>query len=249
MLDNITTLEVHKQKCHGVRKFSCNLCAFETALYTDLLKHKMTHLGGNVKDIDPGELLVNVIIAQQDSILEEIARSEKRMELCLKAIIGNQENIYDEIKQLKTKVQETKQEVVSEINTRVDNLSKSVAAIKDNNIIQSQTNQGYIASTIPQKKKILLVGDSLSRNMNISVIKNVTDMDMKRVEAFIVDKDDPKAKTPTKNFTEIVPRELVKDNYSTLILQAGTNEVSNLDVTENIEGKIESLKNEIKASS
>ena len=38
--------------------------------------------------------------------------------------------------------------------------------------------------------------------MNISVIKDVTDIDLKRVEAFIVDKDDPKAKIPTKNFID-----------------------------------------------
>ena len=88
-----------------------------------------------------------------------------------------------------------------------------------------------------QKKKLLFVGDSLSRNLNISVIKNVTDMDVKRAEAFAVAKDDPKARFPDKNFTEIVPKELEKDNYSVMVLQGGTNEVTNLDVSGNVTEK------------
>ena len=80
-------------------------------------------------------------------------------------------------------------------------------------------------------------------------MKNVTDIELQRVEAFIIGNNDHKAKHPEKNFTEIVPRELIKDSYSTLILQGGTNEVSNLDVSGNTIDNIEALKEEIKASS
>ena len=83
------------------------------------------------------------------------------------------------------------------------------------------------------KKKILFVGDSLSRKLNLSVIKNVTNHDVKRVEAFIVDKNDKKAKYPEKNFIDTVSTELESDNFSTLILQGGTNEITNLDVSGN----------------
>ena len=38
-------------------------------------------------------------------------------------------------------------------------------------------------------------------------------MAVKRVEAFIVDRNDHKAKIPTKNFMEIVPRELEKNSF------------------------------------
>ena len=89
----------------------------------------------------------------------------------------------------------------------------------------------------------------MSRNLNISVIKNVTDMEVQRAEAFVIGKSDPKARFPDKNFVEIVPKELKKDNYSVLVLQAGTNEVTNLDVSGNVGEKIEALKSEIKISS
>ena len=124
----------------------------------------------------------------------------------------------------------------------LSSLDEKVNSIKHQNVNQSQP-------TPPKKKKILLVGDSLSRNANISVVKNVMDMDVKRVEAFIMDKDDVKARNPSKNFMETVPRELEKDDFSTLIIQGGTNEVSNLDVSGDIGPKIETLKEEIKASS
>ena len=101
------------------------------------------------------------------------------------------------------------------------------------------------AQEVTQKKKILFIGDSLSRNLNTSVLKNVTDHDVRRVEAFIIDRNDTKARFPEKNFSDIVPRELEKENYSTLILQGGTNEVSNLDVSGNVLEKIEVLKQEV----
>ena len=43
-------------------------------------------------------------------------------------------------------------------------------------------------------------------------------------------KDDPKARFPAMNFTDIVPKELSQDCYSSLVLQGRTNEVSILDV-------------------
>ena len=88
----------------------------------------------------------------------------------------------------------------------------------------------------------------MSRNLNMSVVKNVTDVSIKRVEFFIVSKDDPKARVPTKNFEEIVPNELSVDKYTTLVLQGGTNEISNLDVSGDVGTKIEAMKNEVKVS-
>jgi hypothetical protein len=164
--------------------------------------------------------------------------------LQLKDLRSNQDHIYDEIKALKQTALDSKKEMFDDITCKLDNLSKLVTSLKDNQPNQKQTSQ-----TLPKKKKILFVGDSLSRKLNISVVKNVTDMDFKRVEAFIVSKDDPKAKIPSKNFTEIVPRELKKDNVSTLVLQGGTNEISNLNVSGNISEKMEAMKEEIRVSS
>ena len=50
------------------------------------------------------------------------------------------------------------------------------------------------------------------------------------------------------NFEEIVPKELSVDKYTTLVLQGGTNEISNLDVSGDVGPKIEAMKNEVKVS-
>ena len=66
-----------------------------------------------------------------------------------------------------------------------------------------------------QKKKILFIGDSLNRNLNIS-----------------------KARFPEKKFGDTIPRELKVENYATLTLQGGTHEVTYLVVSENALEKI-----------
>ena len=115
--------------------------------------------------------------------------------------------------------------------------SKSSPNLKENN------------QSAPQKKKILLVGDSISRKLNLSVLKNVTDMEIKRVEAFTVSQNDPKARFPDKNFNDVVPSELAKEAFSTLILQGGTNEISNLETSGKTVEKIEAFKKKIRVSS
>ena len=227
-------LQKHKQDCHAGNKFACDQCEFNTALYTDLWKHKLNHEGGPVDNIEQGELFINAIMAQQDLILQQLTEFK-----C---------NINGQMKELKQTVLETKNQLSSDFDLKMDKLSKSVSSfqMKQN---QSQSHPSQSNQQMSVKEKILFVGDSLSRNLNMSVVKNVTDMDVKRAEAFIVAKDDPKARVPAKNFTEIVPRELEKESFSTLILQGGTNEVTNLDVSGKVEDKIEALKQEIKSSS
>ena len=247
-VDDLSALENHKQTSHSIKEFPCNVCDFKTPLYTDLWKHKMSHEGAPAANIEPGELFMNVIISQQDLILEQIQKSNQRWELQFNDLRLNQDHIYDEIKTLSQTVLSSKGDLLTDLESKFENLSKTFSSLK--NEIKSQTKPNHQPPPPSlQKKKILLVGDSLSRNLNISVVRNVTDMAVKRVEAFIVDRNDHKAKIPTKNFMEIVPRELEKEQFSTLILQGGTNEVSNLDVTGNVGEKIELLKEEIKASS
>lgn len=138
-----------------------------------------------------------------------------------------------EVKGLNVNIKEIKQDMA-----KFDDKIKDIGEIKK------------MDTPISDKKKILFVGDSLSRNLNLSVIKNVTNHEIKRVEASIIDKNDKKAKQPHKNFIETVPRELEAEQFTTLILQGGTNEITNLDVFgENVVTKIEALKEEAKESS
>ena len=238
---DLPSLEKHKQTYHAVTKFSCNLCEFSTPLYTDLWKHKLSHEGGSVGNNEQG--FINIMMAQQELILQQLARSEKHREEQFKLF---KSNIVEEMKNLKQTVLESTEKVSADVEVKMDTFSKTFFSHVDKVDRKSKPSQSH---SKPGKEKILLVGDSLSRNLNLSVIKNVTDMDIKRAEAFLVAKDDPKARMASKNFTEIVPSELEKEEFSTLILQGGTNEISNLDVSGKIDDKIEALKQEIKTSS
>ena len=168
--------------------------------------------------------------------MEHIVKTETRWEKNFQDLKSNQDHLYEEIKTLKTLTMDSKKDILNTINSKVLTLGKG-------------EGQNQKPVPVQQKKKILFVGDSLSRKLNLSVVKNITNMDIKRAEAFIVGNDDPKAKIPSKNFVETVPRELENENVSTLIIQGGTNEISNLDVRGNIEDKIEAMKEEVRVSS
>ena len=79
---------------------------------------------------------------------------------------------------------------------------------------------------------MLIAGTSLNRKLHRQVIKNVTDSDVKFVEAFTVDQDQD-AFYPEKNFLKVVPDELKKDEYQVLVLSCGPNEISNINTTLN----------------
>ena len=233
------SLQSHTHNYHARKKFPCDQCGYETEVYTDLCKHRMTHEGTPGKNILE---FMNIIIAQQGLILEQIANSEKRLEKQVKDICMNQKNNSDELNALKKTTMDSKSEITNLVSAKIDDLLKTVSSNNSAKHVPAQDD-------IKKKEKVLMVGDSLSRNLNISVLQNVTNMEVKRTEAFIVDRNDPKARYPEKNFMKIVPEELKKDGYSTLILQGGTNEVSNLDTTGNVVDKIEARKEEIKVSS
>ena len=98
-------------------------------------------------------------------------------------------------------------------------------------------------SKTAEQKNILMVGDLLSRNLSASVVKNVTDMKFRWVEAATVEKEDDRA-----SFRETVETELEREPVDTLVIQGGTEEVTNLDITGDVSSKMESMKKTIKTS-
>ena len=175
---------------------------------------------------------MNVLAKTQEYIIQQIDKLENRF---LNGLNDFQEKTTKDIAKIKSSNTE-------EILKRLKNNEETVSKVQESPTVEPNQTREVI------KKKMLIVEDSLSRNLNMSVVKNVTDMSVKRVESFIVSKDDPKARVPTKNFEEIVPNELSVDKYTTLVLQGGTNEISNLDVSGDVGTKIEAMKNEVKVS-
>ena len=88
---------------------------------------------------------------------------------------------------------------------------------------------------MPKKKKILLVGDSISANVDLKALEDVTKAKFVSTRAYSSVYDDVenaakhKAKYPSSNFAKVVPAELSKDDYQTVILQSGSVDITNLN--------------------
>ena len=84
------------------------------------------------------------------------------------------------------------------------------------------------------QKRILLVGDSISANININVIEKavVGKATTAKAYAAIFDNVGSEAKVasrfPTKNFTDVIPEEIKREPFDYLIIQSGSVDMSNL---------------------
>ena len=84
--------------------------------------------------------------------------------------------------------------------------------------------------------RILFVGDSHANNLDVKVLEKETNTIVDRATAYTADKD-LDAKFPMKNLMKVVPERLMNKEYSTLVIQGGCNEISNLKITKDINVK------------
>ena len=110
-------------------------------------------------------------------------------------------------------------------NTNENETKKETYAtkVKENLNVEQDQKEEFLS------KNILMVADSHSYNLDRRIFENQTDTKLDLAIAFTVDADED-AKYKTRNFLKIVPERLQKKNYDTLIIQAGTNEISNINV-------------------
>ena len=102
---------------------------------------------------------------------------------------------------------------------------------------QKYATTKVISNTNSQKKvpKILLIGDSISANINIGHLAHATNAEFIQVRAYSsvnetvsnIYKQLPKF--PNLNFTAVVPAELRKGNFHYLVLQAPSVDITNLN--------------------
>ena len=82
------------------------------------------------------------------------------------------------------------------------------------------------------KPKILIVGTSLNNELYREVVEHATDSEVTMVKAFTVDADQDAYK-PETNFMKVVPEALRQQDFNTLVLQCGPNEITNLNTSGN----------------
>ena len=89
------------------------------------------------------------------------------------------------------------------------------------------------------KPKVLFIGDSISANVDIRLLAHATEAEFHHVKAYSSIKDTVSnickqaAKFPHANFTDVVPAELQKGTYHSLILQAPSVDITNLKTNVN----------------
>ena len=107
------------------------------------------------------------------------------------------------------------------------------------------------APKIKQKeRKTLFVGDSISANVNIKALEIATNSKFSSARAYSSAHDTEenvakyKTKFPKSNFAEVVPAQLKKDEYQTLVLQAGSVDITNLKTKNDPAAYVEYFKQE-----
>ena len=102
----------------------------------------------------------------------------------------------------------------------------------------------------PRTPKTLLIGDSISSNVHLEVLEEATDTKFVTAKAYssVYDITENEAKAPARfpasNFKDVIPSELKKDEYKTLIVQAGAIDITNLNTKDEPTEHIDYFKKE-----
>ena len=97
---------------------------------------------------------------------------------------------------------------------------------------------------------ILFIGDSISANINIDALESATQRTIIRAKAYSSIHDTVQnvakqaARFPSSNFTDVIPAQLRKAKFHSLLLQAGSVDITNLQTNESPSRYLEYFKQE-----
>ena len=103
----------------------------------------------------------------------------------------------------------------------------------------SSSSSGPRASTPKPQSQLLFIGDSITNALDTKVIAQAADAKITKVKAYSAVHDDVSntakqaAKIPHQNVTNVCEKELAKNEFDGLILQAGSVDISNLNTRNN----------------
>ena len=119
---------------------------------------------------------------------------------------------------------------------------------------KGQSHKSMPKTNLPSVKVstplILLIGDSISANVDIGALSNATQAKIITAKAYSSARDTESnrakqaARFPDSNFTDVVPVELKKEKFQSLILQAGSVDISNLNTKDNPSEYVEYFRQE-----
>ena len=106
------------------------------------------------------------------------------------------------------------------------------------------------SSTESKTNKILMIGDSISGNVDLDALESAMKGEIKVSKAYsaiydVGNEGKSAARYPSKNFKDVIPAELSKDSFEYLILQAGAVDITNLNTKDEPEKYLEYFKQEV----
>ena len=114
-----------------------------------------------------------------------------------------------------------------------DEISKDIEDVKEKDTYANKVKKNLKVDNHKNEEfspnNILMVADSHSYNLDRNIFENNTKTKLDMAIAFTVD-EDVDAKYRSRNFLKVVPERLGKKKYDTLIMQAGSNEISNINL-------------------
>ena len=118
----------------------------------------------------------------------------------------------------------------------------------------SSTPTRASTSTPRNKSKILMVGDSITKSLDTKVIEKATEAEISKVKAYGSVRDEISnivkhaAKLPHLNYKDVVHSELAKAEFDTLVIQAGSVDITNLKTKDDATKHFEYFNEEVNKS-
>ena len=256
VLANFQLLQTHITNIHTKEFIKCQHCDKQV----DSMESLRTHM-----DDEHAEYVVLHTMAKQVDAINNQVDDFDKMKAILghtlqtlqilnenqKTIIGNQNEIKQELFLLRN-IEAEKSEYQRSRSKTDENTSKTTTTIPTK---QQSEHSPRASAKQPERSvqernspKILLIGDSISTNVNIKALEEATEAKFVTAKAYtaIYDTEQNEAKMaakfPKSNFTDVIPSELEKGNFKTMVLQAGAVDITNLNTKVKPEQHIEYFK-------
>ena len=230
----------------------------ENCKYCDYLAASKHELKNHMNEVHSGVEMIYTMAKQVNDLSESFGSFETfKSEIgnTLKLILENHNSIKQELFVIRNK----QVEISASENKKTESASKlkgsssptrTSSPKKSSTAPVPATSSTPATAAEPTERKTLLVGDSISANVNLGALEIVTQSTFTTARAYSTIHDtveNPakyKAKFPKSNFAEVVPAQLSKDKYQNLIMQAGSVDITNLNTKDNPSEYIEYFKQE-----
>ena len=247
LANSVPNLVNHIIRKHRHTVKTCNFCDYETESRNEIIDHISSEHGDNDARIE----MANQIATLKESF-ERFETFKVELNDLINRLIGDSNAVKQELFMIRNNQANDPRlrdidRAIQRLSALIENPPPSKPSSDASSNLSKQLRPSMTTEslrkgeTITQQPKILFIGDSISSHANIEMIAEATESKIVTTKAYsaVYDKESNIAKEaayfPKTNFTDVVPAEVVKDDFEHLILQAGSVDISNLKTSQNAE--------------